>query len=224
VNARPIIGHDNRIAWVGRIVFHAGGLSGGKQVQPNALFEASHVLRGFIGHAGDGIAVADELAAAVREHSACLRPGAKQSARFRWRRRHFHKLGHLAFNDAAYLVNAQPATPFQLFRCGSVMESPVQSESGRQGYSGPGACKNTPIRSEVPQLSRLILVLLQRRRACGLTFVSRSLPPQGYEAYPLHPLPLPPHHRARAAQFPKACPWQSRRPEQASSRVKSTRL
>src|SRR5579871_91550 len=58
VQARPVVGHQNRIAGIGGIVFHAGRLPGSDALEAQTLFEPGDVLRGFVRDPCNRIAVA----------------------------------------------------------------------------------------------------------------------------------------------------------------------
>ena len=111
----PIVGDENGIDWVRRIVFDAGGLAGNQTFEAHLAFQAGDVLRGVIGDAGDGVAVGDELARAID----CRRLGlaAKNSAwSGAWFCGVFGEFDHLAFGDATNLIEVQTAAAFSFFR------------------------------------------------------------------------------------------------------------
>src|SRR3990172_4432402 len=65
VQPRPIIGQQDGVAGVGRVILDAGRLAGNEPVETRARFEARDVLRRFVAHTGDRIAVAHQFAVAV---------------------------------------------------------------------------------------------------------------------------------------------------------------
>ena len=74
MQAGPVVRHKNRIAGIGRIVLHAGGLAGSDALEAQALFKARNVLRGFVRDAGNGIAVPDQAAQTVSGRLRMARP------------------------------------------------------------------------------------------------------------------------------------------------------
>src|SRR6267378_545321 len=59
VNARPVVGHEDRVAGVRRVILHARGLACGKALQAKPLFKTRDVLGGFVGDAGNRVAVSN---------------------------------------------------------------------------------------------------------------------------------------------------------------------
>ncbi len=66
VQPGPVVGQDDRIARIGGIVLDAGRPSGDQSLLVGAALQARDVLRRLVAYAGDRIAVADQLAEAVR--------------------------------------------------------------------------------------------------------------------------------------------------------------
>src|SRR2546429_5307578 len=62
--AGPVVGHEDGVDGIGRIVFYAGGQAGNEAVEAHLALEAGDVLRGVIGHAGNRVAVRDQMARA----------------------------------------------------------------------------------------------------------------------------------------------------------------
>src|SRR6266566_2208969 len=106
--AGPVVGHQNGVDGIGRIVFYAGRVAGNEAVEAHLAFQARDVLRGVIGHAGNRVAVRDEMASAqVRK-----RTGTKTkqfSAGLLRFGRMLGKVHDLAFGDAADLVQVETA-------------------------------------------------------------------------------------------------------------------
>ena len=60
--AGPVVGDDDGVGGVGRIVLDASGLAGDEAFEFDLAFEAGDVLRGVIGDAGNCVAVGNEMA------------------------------------------------------------------------------------------------------------------------------------------------------------------
>src|ERR1700687_1086813 len=58
---RPVVGDQNGVAGICRVVFDAGRLAGNQALETNLALQAGDVLRGVIGNAGDGVAVRDKM-------------------------------------------------------------------------------------------------------------------------------------------------------------------
>src|SRR6516164_6840526 len=111
--AGPVVGHKDGVDGIGRIVFDAGRKAGNEAVEAHLAFEARDVLRGVIGHAGNGVAVRDQMARAQVGKRTGTKP--KQSfaglLRFRWRRRlRSSSSGSPSGRRNAYTIIATAAT------------------------------------------------------------------------------------------------------------------
>src|ERR1039458_3301429 len=73
VDAGPVVGHEDRVAGVCWVIFHTGGLAGGKTLEAKAFLKTRDVLRGFIRNPGDGIAVSNQAAHAVCDYAGRFR-------------------------------------------------------------------------------------------------------------------------------------------------------
>ena len=60
--AGPVVGYQDRIGWIGRIILDAGGLAGCELIEADLAFQTSNVLRGVVSDTGNRIAVRDKLA------------------------------------------------------------------------------------------------------------------------------------------------------------------
>jgi len=65
VDTRPIVGDQNGVRWICRIVFHAGGLTRCNSVQAEPFLETRYILGSLIGNAGNGITVSNQKARTV---------------------------------------------------------------------------------------------------------------------------------------------------------------
>src|SRR6516162_10746255 len=110
--AGPVVGHEDGVDGIGRIVFDAGRKAGNEAVEAHLAFEARDVLRGVIGHAGNGVAVRDQMARA----QVGKRTGTKPKQFFAGLLRFGRMLGKvydLTFGDAADLVQVETALAFR---------------------------------------------------------------------------------------------------------------
>ena len=99
----PIVGHENRIAGIGRIVFHARGLSGNEAFKADLPFESGDVLSRVVGDAGNCVAVRNKMARAIVSER--LRARTEDTFTYFGRfRRMFHELDDLTFRDASDLI------------------------------------------------------------------------------------------------------------------------
>ncbi len=110
----PIVGDDDGVGGVRGIVLDAGWLAGDEAFEFDLAFEAGDVLRGVIGHAGDCIAVGNQVTRAIIHHRG--RAWSEQ-AWFRgllgWM---FDDVDDLAFGDSADLIELKAAPAFEVFR------------------------------------------------------------------------------------------------------------
>src|SRR5580692_6153284 len=106
--ARPVVGDENRIAGIRRIVFHAGGLTCDEAFETDLPFETGDVLRGVIRDAGNCVTVRDEVPRPQIDNW----PGARTEKfllRFTRLGRMFGQLDDLPFRDAPNLIQVQTA-------------------------------------------------------------------------------------------------------------------
>src|ERR1700732_1563266 len=104
--ARPVVGDQDGIRRIRRVIFYAGGLASDELVEVHLAFEAGYILRGVIGDAGNGVAVGDQLT----RIQAGERPGPRTEEAFAF----FTGLGRvrderggLALRDAPDLIQMQ---------------------------------------------------------------------------------------------------------------------
>src|SRR5712691_476318 len=134
--AGPVVGHEDGIARIGRVVLDAGGLASDEAFQPNLAFQAGDVLRGVIGNAGNQIAVGNEMAGThVRQRmSARAEQTFARRFRFRWM---LGELDDLPLGNSANLVQMQPPLALLFLRIHS------GAEEGINDHGQGGDCRAT---------------------------------------------------------------------------------
>ena len=143
MDAGPVVGHENRVAGIRRIIFHAGGLAGGEAFEAKALFEARDVLRGFVGDAGDRVSVIKEFPGAVGAIRAALAEKAAMTVLSGSDLAGVRGMGvvnnlqYLAFSDTADTVQIGAALAFHLAGVLGLLPQPIEDARGGQ-YREPG--------------------------------------------------------------------------------------
>src|SRR5580704_19575370 len=101
--AGPVVGDDDRVGGIGWVVLDAGGLAGDETLEFDLAFEAGDVLGGVIGHAGDCVAVGNEMARTIVDYGDGTRT--EQTLLLRWFfGRILNDIDDLAFGDTADLI------------------------------------------------------------------------------------------------------------------------
>jgi len=152
MQAGPIVRHKNRVAGIGGIVLHAGGLAGGDALEAQALFESRHVLRGFIRDARDRVAVTDQAAQTVSTGSVRRSFASRKHwwiARFLrgFKSLRFDKLDNQALNNAADLIELKTAAAFFVLRIIRFSEIVTQSHGRGGHHERPDSHNDPPIDS-----------------------------------------------------------------------------
>src|SRR6266446_9998994 len=154
VNAGPVVGHEDRIAGVRRVILHARGLACGKALQAKPLFQTRDVLGGFVGDAGNRVAVSNQTthaicgpawqrAFALGEHgdAGFLSGGC----------RCFHKLNDKAFHDSAHLIELKTAAALLVFRILWFLKVTMQNHSRCSDDQRRDSDDDPPIDSQLVQ-------------------------------------------------------------------------
>src|ERR1700722_1992551 len=112
--AGPVVGDDNGVGGVGGVVLDASGLAGDEAFEFDLAFEAGDVLGGVIGHAGDCVAVGNQVARAIVDDGSSART--EQTFLFlRLFGRVLDDVDDLAFGDAADLIELKATLTLEVF-------------------------------------------------------------------------------------------------------------
>jgi hypothetical protein len=132
--SRPVLGHQNGVSGVGRIIFYAYDVS--LRGQRNVDENSGQFLRGLVANAGNGIAIQDQPADRRRSGSCNGRMEKRSAARSRRIGLAFHNFEKLGLRDAADPVHvfAPPALGF-LRISSAESPQPQPQPTGTQGAS-----------------------------------------------------------------------------------------
>src|ERR1700675_4230971 len=161
--AGPIVGDENGVAGIGRIVFDAGGLAGDEAFEANLAFETGDVLRGVIGDAGNRVAVRDQMARTVVRKRAST--AEKSLACLFWLGRMLGELDDLAFGNTADLIEMKTALAFRVLGLdGGTEKSIGEQDDGGDGGTSHGEHKS-PISEQRFQRADSAKTLLENETA-----------------------------------------------------------
>src|SRR5580704_1017650 len=139
VQARPIVGKQNRVRGIRRVVLDAGGLAGGGLRDQQPFFETRDVLRGFVRHPGNRICVVNQFLRAVAGGG--WTAFAKHSRAWRFFRfaGMFGNLQNLAFHDPSNAIQIRTPLAFQFARILGLSPQPEnQSHDGERSKPDHG--------------------------------------------------------------------------------------
>src|SRR5690242_15737804 len=139
--AGPIVGNQDGIAGIGGIVFYAGGKSGDDALQPGASFQAGDILRRFVAHPRNRIAVAHKLAPCPRGFAFVL-------GRIFG---HFYEVGDLSFDNTADLIQVSAPLPLDLIRVWRTAKQSRNKGSRDDRQGGRVQRPHVPLQSYVTQ-------------------------------------------------------------------------
>src|SRR6185437_8439491 len=117
----PIVGQENGIARIGRVVLHAGGLADSNALQMGLFFKPGHILSRLVCNSRNRIGIVEKLLRAILWHytSPAKQTSASRCNRFGLSLRRVigfgvvHHFQYMSFDDPPHAIQINAAVAFE---------------------------------------------------------------------------------------------------------------